>query len=184
MYPITREVFLKERIKQYLDLIIFPRFNRFCCSFSWCSFLLFIRHIAAKMHGVKRIRFTVNSWRWRTTGSGENNAYRFQKEGKRLHVLKERKKWVRNRFSPVPFRKRNIGAYGPFFERTGKTGTGQVSFRRKNLSEPFHIFRSCKRAFNCVFILIYFIFRFLNKNWFFFSCSGMFHVPGFVDGHC
>ena len=43
----------------------------------------------------------------------------------------------------------------PFFNGTGKTGTGQVSFTRKNLSEPFHFlsepfhfFCSCKRAFN------------------------------------
>ena len=43
----------------------------------------------------------------------------------------------------------------PFFKGTGKTGTGQVSFTRKNLSEPFHFlsepfhfFRSCKRALN------------------------------------
>ena len=43
----------------------------------------------------------------------------------------------------------------PFFNGTGKTGTGQVSFTRKNLSEPFHFlsepfhfFGSCKRAFN------------------------------------
>ena len=26
----------------------------------------------------------------------------------------------------------------PFFNGTGKTGTGQESFTRKNLSEPFH----------------------------------------------
>ena len=44
----------------------------------------------------------------------------------------------------------------PFLNGTGKTGTGQVSFTRKNLSEPFHFlsepfhfFRSCKRAFSC-----------------------------------
>ena len=43
----------------------------------------------------------------------------------------------------------------PFLNGTGKTGTGQVSFTRKNLSEPFHLlsepfhfFRSCKRAFS------------------------------------
>ena len=41
--------FLKERNKQHVDYIIFPRLNRFCCSFSCCSFLLFIRYIAAKM---------------------------------------------------------------------------------------------------------------------------------------
>ena len=42
----------------------------------------------------------------------------------------------------------------PFLNGTGKTGTGQVSFKRKNLSdlfhflsEPFHFFRSCERAF-------------------------------------
>ena len=42
----------------------------------------------------------------------------------------------------------------PFWNRTGKTGTGQVSFTRKNLSEPFHFlsepihfFRSCKPVF-------------------------------------
>ena len=41
----------------------------------------------------------------------------------------------------------------PFFNGTGETGMGQVSFTRKNLSEPFHFlsepfhfFRSCKRA--------------------------------------
>ena len=38
----------------------------------------------------------------------------------------------------------------PFLNETGKNGMGQVSFRRKNLSEPFHFlsepfhfFRSC-----------------------------------------
>ena len=42
----------------------------------------------------------------------------------------------------------------PFWNGTGKTGTGQVSFTRKNLSEPFHFlsepihfFRSCKPVF-------------------------------------
>ena len=34
-----------------------------------------------------------------------------------------------------------------FLNGTGKSGTGQVPFTRKNLSEPFHFFRSCKRAF-------------------------------------
>ena len=41
----------------------------------------------------------------------------------------------------------------PFLNGPGKTGTGHVSFTRKNLSEPFHFlsepshfFRSCKRA--------------------------------------
>ena len=41
----------------------------------------------------------------------------------------------------------------PFLKGTDKTGTGQVSFTRKNLSEPFHFlfepfhfFRLCKRG--------------------------------------
>ena len=38
------------------------------------------------------MRFRVNSWRRRTTGSGKNDAYRFQKEGERLHVGKRKKK--------------------------------------------------------------------------------------------
>ena len=55
----------------------------------------------------------------------------------------------------------------PFFNGTGKTGTGQVSFTRKNLSEPFHLlsepfhlFRSCKRALNFCFC------RLLSYEWF------------------
>ena len=31
-----------------------------------------------------------------------------------------------------------------FWNGTGKTGTGHVSFTRKNSFEPFHFFRSCK----------------------------------------
>ena len=46
---------------------------------------------------------------------------RFQKGAERLHVGKERKKWVRNQFLSVPFRKRTIGAYGPFFEQNGNS---------------------------------------------------------------
>ena len=71
------------------------------------------------LEGVKRMRFTVDSRCTRTTGSGKNEADRFQKENERLHVGKERKKWVRNPFLSVPFRKRTIGPYGPFFERNG-----------------------------------------------------------------
>ena len=70
------------------------------------------------------MRFTVNGRRRRTTGPGKNDADRFQKEDERLHVGKERKKWVRNRYLSVPIRKRTIGAYGPFFNGTGKTETG------------------------------------------------------------
>ena len=54
----------------------------------------------------------------------------------------------------------------PFLNGTGKTGTGQVSFTRKNvsepfhfLSEPFHFFRSCKRAFSVVIVMLMVIFR-------------------------
>ena len=87
----------------------------------------------------------------------KNEAERFRKEGERLHVGKKFKKAGTERIflRSVPFRKRTIGAYGPFFYGTGKTGTGQVSFIRKNssqpfhfLSEPFHFFRSCKRPLN------------------------------------
>ena len=70
------------------------------------------------------------------------------------HVGKERKKWVRNLFLSVPFRKRTIAAYGPFWNERDKTGSDQVSFTRKNysvpfyfLTEPFHCFRSCKGVF-------------------------------------
>ena len=47
----------------------------------------------------------------------KNEAERFRKEGEQLHVAKKKKekKWVPNRFLSVPFRKRAIGAYGPFF---------------------------------------------------------------------
>ena len=47
------------------------------------------------------------------------------------------------------------------------------------------------KLINCIFIVFYFIFRFLNKNLIFScygmfrdipECSGMFYVPGFIDG--
>ena len=80
----------------------------------------------------------------------KNEAERFRKEGERLHfgkkIIKAGTERIFIRF--VPLRKRTIGAYGPFFYGTGKTGTGQVSFTRKNSSQPFHFFRSCKRPLN------------------------------------
>ena len=84
----------------------------------------------------------------------------------------------------------------PFWNGTGKTGTGQVSFTRQNLSEPFHFLSENRSIFFARVNgpLIAFLFEFILfsafkiKIDFFFmfrdipGCSRMFHVPGFIDG--
>ena len=69
----------------------------------------FRKHVGRKTHAV----YSKQLWSGRRTGWGKNDAERCQKEGERLSVGKERKKWVQNRLFSVLFRKRTIGAYAP-----------------------------------------------------------------------
>jgi len=100
-----------------------------------------------------RMWSTLNNWR-RAPRARKNVTELYREKGERLHVEKETKMWVRNRFLSVPFRKGSKPPIDLFRNGTDKTGTGQVPFTRQILSEPFvflsepfQFFRSCKRAF-------------------------------------
>ena len=69
---------------------------------------LALEHGPQKME--KRIKpITRYPLRYRSDRASEKiEAGQYLKEGERLHVIKQRGKWVRNRFLSFPFRKRTV----------------------------------------------------------------------------